>query len=185
MSGFDIAVLLVVGLGALVGFWRGFVHETLTLLAWVAAIFVIRLFHAQASAAIRPIVHTSSGAEVLAFAVLFLVPYFAIRFVAKWAGGVSRGSVLGPFDRVLGFGFGALKGVIIVTLTFSVVMLGYDTVWGAAGRPQWIARSRTYPLVNAASNELLTILAARRRAAAQAELRANQSDEAADAGNGV
>jgi membrane protein required for colicin V production len=183
MSGFDIVVLLAVGLGALAGFWRGFVHETLTLLAWVAAIFAIRLFHAHAASLIRPLVHTSSGAEVLAFALLFLVPYFAVRFLAKWAGGLSRNSVLGPIDRMLGFGFGALKGIIIIVLAFSVAALGYDTVWGASGRPLWITRSRTYPLVNAASNEMVTILAARRRAAAEAELRANES-ESADAADG-
>jgi membrane protein required for colicin V production len=180
MSGFDIVVLLAVGLGALFGFRRGFVHETLTMVSWVAVIFAIRLFHAPLSAILRPIVHTASGAEVLAFALLFLVPYFGIRTLAKWAGGVSRSSVLGPFDRVLGLGFGALKAMIIVVLMFSVAMLGYDTVWGSSGRPNSITHARTYPLVNAGSAELVTILAARRHAAAAAELRARQAEGADD-----
>ena len=46
--------------------------------------------------------------------------------------------MLGPIDRVLGFGFGAVKGVIIVVMAFSLLVLGYDTVWGPAGRPTWI-----------------------------------------------
>ena len=60
-----------------------------------------------------------------------------------WLGKASRTSVLGPIDRVLGFGFGAVKGVIIVVLAFSVLVLGYDTVWGVGGRPDWITQARS------------------------------------------
>ena len=165
MTGFDIAVLVIVGFGAITGFVRGFVHETLALLAWIVALFAIRYAHEPLTDALRAIIGTDSGAAVLAFALLLLVPWFAVRTMAKWAGGVSRSSVLGPIDRVLGFGFGALKGLIIVVIAFSIAMLGYDTIWGAGGRPPWITRSRTYPVVNAASNELVIILAERRRAA--------------------
>ena len=169
MNGFDIAVLLVVGFGALTGLWRGFVHEVLALLAWVAGIVAIRYGHVALTAFLEPLIGTASGAAVLAFALLLLVPWLAVRGLAKWAGGRSRNSLLGPFDRVLGLGFGALKALLIVVLAFSVAMLGYDTIWGAAGRPAIVREARTYPFVNAASNELLTMLAERRRAAAEAE----------------
>jgi len=73
--------------------------------------------------------------------------------------------VLGPIDRLLGFGFGAIKGFIVVVLGFSVLVLGYDTVWGPSGRPEWMSLSRSYPFVNAASNELVEVIAARHSAA--------------------
>ncbi|MEO6092358.1 MAG: CvpA family protein [Novosphingobium sp.] len=168
MTGFDIAVLLASGLGATFGLLRGFVHEVLAILAWVAAVLAIRFGHAELSAVLRPLIGTGSGAAVLAFAVLLLVPYFAVRLIARQAGSASRASVLGPVDRVLGLGFGALKGTIIIIIAFSVAMLGYDTIWGAGGRPAAITEARSYPFVNAASNELVTMLAARRRAAAEA-----------------
>lgn len=177
MTGFDIVVLLLVGLGAITGFMRGFVQESLALLAWVAAVLAINYGHEPLSHYLLRFIETPSGAAVLAFAVLMLVPYLAVRMIARWMGILSRNSLLGPVDRVLGFGFGTLKGMIIVVLAFSVFVLGYDTVWGPAGRPAWITESRTYPFVNAASNELVTLLAERRRAAAEAERKASPTDE--------
>lgn len=162
MTGFDIAVLLLVGLSAITGFVRGFVQELLALFAWVFAVFAIRSLHAPVTAFFEPHIGTSSGAAILAFAILLLVPYAVVKLVANWAGNKSRESLLGPIDRVLGFGFGAVKGMIIAVLAFSVLVLGYDTVWGASGRPTWITQAKTYPFVNASSEELLTMLAERR-----------------------
>ncbi|MCT2401871.1 CvpA family protein [Novosphingobium mangrovi (ex Huang et al. 2023)] len=163
MTGFDIAVLLFVGLGAITGFIRGFVQEILALGAWVFAIFAIRMLHTPVTAWLIAHIGNESGSAVLAFALLLLVPFAAVKLVSRWAGNMSRESVLGPIDRVLGFGFGAVKGVVIVVLGFSVLVLGYDTVWGAAGRPHWITESRTYPFINASSEALVQLIAERRR----------------------
>ena len=169
MTGFDIAVLLLVGLGAVTGFMRGFVQELLALAAWVFALFAIRFLHTPLAEALTPQIGTTSGAGVLAFAILLLVPYAAIKLIGNRIGKATRASVLGPIDRVLGFGFGAIKGMIIVVLAFSVLVLGYDTVWGIGGRPDWITLSRSYPFVNASSEELVRMIGERRRAAAEAE----------------
>jgi membrane protein required for colicin V production len=168
MTGFDIAVLLVVGMGAVTGFMRGFVQEVLALAAWIFALFAIRFLHTPLTNAIAPTIGTPSGASVLGFALLLLVPYATIKLVANWAGNHSRTSVLGPIDRLLGFGFGGIKGMIIIVLAFSVLVLGYDTVWGVGGRPQWITQSRTYNFINAGSEALVTMIAKRRRDAAVA-----------------
>lgn len=172
MTGFDIAVLLMVAMGAITGFLRGFVQEILALAAWVFAVFAIRFLHTPLSAALEPTIGTASGATVLAFALLLLVPYAGTKLLANWAGGRSRSSVLGPIDRVLGFGFGAVKGTIIVVLAFSVVALGYDTVWGVGGRPGWIKQARTYPFVNASSEAIVTMIAERRQAVIEADRKA-------------
>jgi membrane protein required for colicin V production len=168
MTGFDIAVLLLVGVGAIMGFLRGFVHEMLALLAWVFALFAIRFLHTPLSHALTHMVGTSSGAAVLAFALLLLVPYATVKLVAGWLGARTRNSLLGPIDRVLGFGFGAVKGLIIVVLAFSVLVLGYDTVWGPGGRPEWITQARSYRFVNASSEALVTMIARRRQEAIDA-----------------
>jgi membrane protein required for colicin V production len=172
MTGFDIAVLLIVGFGAVTGFLRGFVQEILALAAWIFALFAIRFLHEPLISYFEPQIGSGSGAAVLAFALLLLVPYAFVKLVARWAGEASRKSVLDPIDRVLGFGFGAVKGMIIVTLGFSILVLGYDTVWGAKGRPEWITFARTYPFVNASSEQLVTIIAERRKAAAEADAEA-------------
>ena len=95
-------------------------------------------------------------------------------------GDASRNSVLGPIDRLLGFGFGAIKGIIIVVLGFSILVLGYDTVWGPKGRPDWISMSRSYPFVNAASDELVNMVGERHRLASQPD-KNGQSDKSKSA----
>jgi membrane protein required for colicin V production len=168
MTGFDIAVLLLVGLGAVTGFLRGFVHEMLALAAWIFALIAIHTLHTPLTLALTPTIGTGSGATVLAFALLLLVPSAVVKLAANWLGAKTRNSLLGPIDRVLGFGFGAVKGLIIVVLAFSVLVLGYDTVWGVGGRPDWITQARSYRFVNASSEALVTMISERRQEAADA-----------------
>ncbi len=165
MTGFDIIVLLIVGVAAVGGFMRGFVQEVLSLAAWILAVFAIRYLHTDLTAFLFEFIGTPSGAAVLAFALLLLIPYAGMKLIAGRLGTATRNSMLGPFDRVLGFGFGALKGAIIVVMAFSVLVLGYDTVWGPAGRPTWITTARTYPFVNASADAMVQLIDERRRAA--------------------
>lgn len=169
MTGLDIAVLILVGLGAVTGFLRGFVEEVIALSAWVLSLIAIHYLHTPVANYLEPIIGTASGAGVLAFAFLLLIPYAIIKLVAKSAGSASRNSVLGPIDRIIGFGFGAVKGILIVIVAFSILVLGYDMVWGIGGRPDWITQSRSYPFVNASSEALVKMIAERRHAAAEAE----------------
>ena len=63
---------------------------------------------------------------------------------------------------MLGFGFGALKGTVIVVIAFSLLVLGYDANWGYKGRPAWITTARTYPIINASVNDMVQLIAERR-----------------------
>ena len=163
MTGFDIIVLLVVGLAAIAGFMRGFVQEVLSLAAWVLSIAAIYALHTDLTAAIFEFMGTPVAASLLAFAALLLIPYAAMKLIARKFGKASRASVLGPIDRVLGFGFGMVKGAIMVVMAFSLLVLGYDTIWGAQGRPEWMAAARTYQFVDASSKAMVQIISERRR----------------------
>ena len=172
MTGFDFIVLLIVGIAAVGGFMRGFVQEVLSLGAWVLAAFAIRYLHTPLTLAMQEYIGTDITTALLAFTLLLLIPYAAMKVIANNVGQASRNSVLGPIDRVLGFGFGALKGIVITVLAFSLLVLGYDTVWSYKGRPAWITTARSYELVDASSRALVEVLAERR-----ARLRGQKSSE--------
>lgn len=163
MTGFDIIVLLIVGVAAVGGFMRGFVQEVLSLASWAVAVAAIRFLHTDLTAFLFEYIGTPSGAAVLAFVLLLIIPYAAMKWVASRMGRASRNSTLGPFDRVLGFGFGAVKGVLIVIMAFSLLVLGYDTVWGVDGRPTWMTTARTYPFVNASADAMVQLIDERQR----------------------
>ena len=164
MTALDIFVILVVGGAALIGFVRGFAHEVLALLAWIIAIVALKLFHEPLAGRLVESVGTAAGAAVLAFALLFLPTYIAVKLFAKAIGGRTRRSVLGPFDRILGGGFGMVKGLLGATLIFLLANLATDMVYGgAAARPEWMTKSRTFPLLNASGRAVVDWVEERKR----------------------
>ena len=101
---------------------------------------------------------------VLAFAIRFLPSFLGGKLLARQLGGKTRRhAMLGPVDRVLGGGFGALKGLLGATLFFLLANLATDMVYGPqADRPQWMTRSRTFPLLNASGRSIVDWVEARR-----------------------
>ncbi|RYY45506.1 MAG: CvpA family protein [Sphingomonadales bacterium] len=164
LTGMDIIVLIAIGGAAVLGFLRGFVTEVLALLAWVLVVLAIKLFHAPLSETLAGMVGTTQGAAVLAFALLSGATYFGGRLIANAVGSRTRGSFLGPIDRALGLGFGALKGLMVVSIGFLLLALVLDTAGGGpAKRPAWITNSTTYPLLNATSAAIADIVDRRRK----------------------
>jgi membrane protein required for colicin V production len=164
LTGLDMVVLLVIGGAAVLGFMRGFVTEVLALLAWLLVVLMLKLFHTPLAAALATMVGTAQGGAVLAFAVLAGGTYFAGRVLARTLGSRMRESFLGPVDRALGLGFGALKGLILVSIAFLMLALVFDTVGGGPSRrPAWIVGSTTYPLLNATSAGIADFVDRRRK----------------------
>ena len=165
MTALDVFVFLLLIGGGAIGFVRGFVHEVISLLAWVVAIAMLKLFHTQLWGGIESSFKTSSAAAaVLAFALLFVPSFVIVKLLARSVGGrTRRHAMLGPFDRALGGGFGALKGLLGATLFFLLANLATDMVYGPqADRPQWMTKSRTYPLLNASGRGIVYWVQARR-----------------------
>ena len=165
MTALDLFVFLLLIGGGAVGFVRGFVHEVISLFAWMVGIAMLKLFHTQLWTGLINSFHTSSpAAAVLAFAILFVPSFLIVKLLARSLGKKTRRhSMLGPFDRVLGGGFGALKGLLGATLFFLLANLATDMVYGPkADRPLWMTKSHTYPLLNASGRAIVDWVEARR-----------------------
>jgi len=165
MTALDVFVFLLLIGGGAVGFVRGFVHEVISILAWIVGIAMLKLFHTQLWTGLENSFHTSpAGGAVLAFALLFVPSFLLVKLLARSIGGrTRRHAVLGPFDRTLGGGFGMLKGLLGATLFFLLANLATDMVYGPqADRPQWMTKSRTYPLLNASGRAIVDWVEVRR-----------------------
>ena len=148
MTALDVFVFLLLIGGGAIGFVRGFVHEVISLLAWIIAIAMLKLFHTQLWSGFEP-------------------SFLIVKVLARQLGGrTRRHAMLGPFDRVLGAGFGGVKGLLGVTLFFLLANLATDMVYGPeAKRPEWMVKSRTYPLLNASGRAIVDWVEARRHKA--------------------
>ena len=162
MAGLDIIILVIVAVAAIGGFMRGLVQEVLSLASWIFAALAVHFLHPALTPAISSFLNSDRITPVFAFVLLLLIPYTSMKLIAANISEASEGAILGPVDRVLGFGFGAVKGALIAVFAFSVLALGFDEGWGYKGRPVWITSARTYPAADAFSRDLVPMIAIRR-----------------------
>ena len=162
LTALDIIVLTLVGGGAVLGFSRGLVQEVTSLLAWVLAFLAVRFFHATLTGLLGAYIGAPGGAAMLSFVLLFGGVFAVTKWGSRAMGQRSRASLVGGFDRGLGAGFGAVKGLLLATLLFMAATLLYDVGYGNAARPGWMTESRTYPALSATSAALSKVIADRR-----------------------
>jgi membrane protein required for colicin V production len=117
VTGFDYAVLIILGISMLLGFWRGIVGEVLALAAWVVGFLAARAWA-------EPVGRLLSGEPALRYGlgfvlvlvgvlVVFALGRLLMRLLLKAVG-------LGLLDRILGAVFGVVRGAMVV---FVVVLL--------------------------------------------------------------
>ncbi len=154
LNGFDWLVVVLVAIPALLGMMRGFTREAISLAAWVLAAVVVHFFHKPATLWLAPRVSGESWAAIIAFIGLFFGVVFVARIIASLAGGAARRSSLSPIDRLLGLGFGGLKGVILASVAFLLVQ--FTSVFDAERQPpDWLLNSRSAPLLAMTSGAMV------------------------------
>lgn len=169
LTAFDIMVLVILAGGAVRGVSRGFVAEVIALGALIAALFALRLFHTPFSLWLSEAVGTESGGAMLAFVFLVGGIWGAGKALGARLGAAARKSAIGPVDRLLGGGFGLLKGLLVASVFYMIFTLSYDVMFGAGEqRPAWLRESRTYPLMRATGSALSGVIAERIGAREQA-----------------
>jgi membrane protein required for colicin V production len=162
LTGLDIVVLLVMALAGGLGLMRGFIVEATALAAWLVAIFAVKFLHTPVSAMLLTPVGTPTGAAVLALVLVFGGAFLGVKLVGREMGRAAHSSFLGPFDRILGLGFGALKGLVAATVGFLFVSLLLNMTSRAdSPRPDWMIKARTYPLLRASSEALVNFVGER------------------------
>lgn len=162
MALLDILIVIIVGVAAIGGFMRGLVQEVLSLASWIMAALALHFLHPLLTDGLRNVYNAEPATPLLAFVLLLMIPYAAMKVIIGTASGASEGAVLGPIDRVLGFGFGAVKGALIAVFAFSLLVMGFDDAWGYKGRPNWITSARTAPAADVFSRQLIPMIAIKR-----------------------
>lgn len=142
MSLLDICILIVVGLSGIFGLSRGFIREVLALAAWVAAIYVARLYSPHLIPFFEGITDNETARYVLAFAVLCLATLIAGAVVNKFMARLISMAGLQTTDRLLGAFFGVARGVLIVAV---IVYFAH----GQFSQEGWWTESQTIPHVEA------------------------------------
>ncbi len=114
MNGVDTAILVVTTLSCLFGLWRGLVKEVLSLVTWVAALLVARVYSETLSEFMVNVIDSGSVRYVTALALIFVVIMMLGTLFNHLLSKLLTITGLKLVDRLLGGVFGAARGVIIV-----------------------------------------------------------------------
>ena len=128
MTVLDYGVIALVVFSVLLGWWRGLVYEVLSLLGWVFAYVVARLYTVDVVPYLPSQITPEAARMVAAFALLFVATLIASSIAAWLLSKLVKFAGLGWLDGFLGALFGMLRGGFVVVLLALLV--------GMTGMPQ-------------------------------------------------
>lgn len=128
----DWVIIALIAVSTLISLRRGFVREALSLVTWVGAFIIARTFHPQMQSLLESTVETPLVRLIAAFAILFFGTLIVGAIINNMIGHLIRATGLSATDRVLGMGFGLLRGVVVVIVGIAFTRytpLAEDTWW--------------------------------------------------------
>lgn len=112
----DYVIFAVLGLSVIMGFFRGFMRETMSLAIWAAAFWVAFTFTAKVTPLLENGIELPSARTAIAFAMLFLAALIIGGIISWVIGQLVEKTGLSGTDRMLGGVFGILRGIALVVL---------------------------------------------------------------------
>ena len=161
MNWVDLVMLAVLAVSSLAGFLRGFAREMLGLAAWIiAALLAVRFYPALLPFAGKWI-EDGLLAGMICFLVTFVAILFALSLLANLLSRLVRLSLLGGLDRMLGAGFGLVRGGALLVLAYILLVVA----WSPENWPDPLRQSRSLPYLHAGAAFALARTPARWRPA--------------------
>lgn len=127
MNWADWAIIGIFSLSCVIGLIRGFVREALSLVIWISAVVVARLFGGQLETLLVGHIETPSVRLMTAYALLFVATLLIGAMLSYLIGALIRATGLSGTDRLLGMVFGAARAFIIV-MAIIILLPGFIPV---------------------------------------------------------
>ena len=148
----DVIVVVVVLLSAVLAMVRGFVREILSVVSWVAAAAAAYLLYPHALPLAQSYIDSKTVATIVSAAAIFFIALIIASYITMKISDFVIDSRVGAVDRVLGFIFGALRGILLM-----IVALWFFNFLVKEPQP-WIANARTMPLLVSGGDWLIGLL---------------------------
>lgn len=128
----DVAILVVVALSAIIGFFRGFLREAFGLVTWILAFYLAFVLATPASVYLQHWIDSHSARLAVAFAIIFLAVLIVGAIANYLLGRLINQTGFAGTDRAVGIVFGVVRGVavlIVLVLLAGVTPLPRDSWW--------------------------------------------------------
>lgn len=111
-------ILLVFGVMVCV---KGFIKELFGKLSVFAGLFAAVFFFARLSPYLEKVISSKAACAVISFILLFITVFLLVKIIQSVVANAFKGEILRSLDRVLGFAFGVLEGLVIVCLFLVII----------------------------------------------------------------
>ena len=146
----DFVVLAVVVFSAVMGLSNGLVHSVLFISAWIGAAAATAQFTQPLQKEVEKFVANEQVAHFATMLGIFVVALMVLTMIATGIGKLVRASPFRIPDRILGLGFGALCGGLLL----STALLFYTYIAKQPDPPPIIKQAWSYPTVKAGADVL-------------------------------
>jgi membrane protein required for colicin V production len=119
----DLAIIGVIALSVITGLIRGFAKELIALCVWILAIWLAFNYSQSLSPWLQNYIQDKTVRNVIAFILILLGTLIVGGIVNALFGFILKRTGLSGTDRILGMGFGFIRGVFIVALVMVVIKM--------------------------------------------------------------
>jgi membrane protein required for colicin V production len=116
MSVVDIFIIVTVVISLLIGLFRGFIREILSLLSWLGALWLGYAYATLGASYLEPYITQPPLRVVVAFAAIFIVALIGFSIISYLLYRLLSIAGVSGVDRSLGMLFGLVRGFVIVAL---------------------------------------------------------------------
>lgn len=142
----DAAMAGLLGLSLLVGVSRGLVFELLSLAGWVLAWLAAQRWSAEVAQQLPWPGALPAWREAAGYAIVFVGALIGCALAARLLRLLVRATPLAPLDRLLGAGFGLLRGLLVLlvaSLLVALTPLARAPAWADSRGAAWLQSLRT------------------------------------------
>ncbi len=147
MTMFDVAVIAVLAVSGVLAFARGFVHEVLSIVGWIGAIFATMYATPILKPFMMQVIEDEFFAALALGAIIFIATLVLLSMLTKAISRKVKDSALGALDRALGLLFGFLRGAIIICLAY----IALEWVIPADEQGPWVREAKAIQMVEIGS----------------------------------
>ena len=119
----DCVIVGAIGLSVVTGLFRGFVKELIALVVWVLAIWLASTYSHSLSVWVHPYISDKTACIAVTFVAILVSILIAGAVLNTVISLVLHRSGLSGIDRLLGMGFGLVRGVFIIALLMLVIKM--------------------------------------------------------------
>lgn len=116
MNVVDIAIVVIILISLLIGLFRGFIREVLSLFSWIAALWIAYTYAVIGALYLQPYIDQPPFRVVIAFSGIFVLALILISIFSYLIYRVLSVAGISGVDRSLGTLFGVLRGIVIVAV---------------------------------------------------------------------